>query len=255
MIIVRFQRTPKYKTMKKIITIITILLLIPVITQAQSKQVIHKKIALTFDADMTSGMLARLESGADKSLLNQEIVDILRREKVPATIFLSGLWAEKYQQTVKDLSSDSLFELGNHSYSHRSFTASCYTLPNLPSKLKEADIAQAQKTIFNLTGKTPNLFRFPGGCHAANDLVLLNRLNLQVVGWTLASGDAFNNDAKTIIKNVIKNAKDGSMVVFHLSGGRYAPKTAEALKTIIPELRKMGYEFVTVSSLKQTPKK
>jgi len=236
--------------MKKIIIVLPFLLLssLPLATRAQT-------VALTFDADMTSGMLKRLESGSDKSFYNAEILYVLKREKVPATIFLSGLWAEKYPQAVKDMADDSLFEIGNHSYSHRGFTKNCYSLPSLPDQQKRADLIKAQKVITKLSGRTPTLFRFPGGCYSTNDAKLVDSFNLEVIGWTLASGDAFNNNTQAIVKNVLQKATDGSIIVFHLSGGRYAPKTADALKIIILELKKRGYKFVTVSNLAKIPLK
>jgi len=228
---------------------------IPKTKQATPKTKQVKNISLTFDADMTSGMLAKLKSGKEKSIYNPEIIKILRQNKVPATIFITGLWAETYPKAVKDMASDSLFEIGDHSYSHRSFTDNCYGLPALPEKEKQADLSKAQEVLRKISGKTPKLFRFPGGCSSANDTKLVSGYNLQVIGWTLASGDAFNSNTKAIVSNVLHNAKDGSIIVFHISGGRYAPKTADVLKVIIPELKKQGFEFKTVSDLAKIPHK
>ncbi len=235
---------------KKIFFLMIIVLLFPTLARMQETVPIKKKqIALTFDADMTKGMLKRLETGSDKSIYDARIINILRQEHVAATLFITGLWAEKYSSVVKDIASDSLFEIGNHSYSHRGFTKTCYKLVPIPEKEKENDLQKAQDILDKLSGQKPTLFRFPGGCANPSDIKLAEHLNLQVINWTLASGDAFNYNTASIVNNVLKNAKDGSVIVFHLSGGRYAPKTADALKIIIPELKKRGYEFVTVSNL------
>ena len=212
----------------------------------------NKKIALTFDACMTTGMLKRVNSGKDKDLFNRAIIVYLRLEKVPATFFITGLWAEKYPELVKEIACDSLFEIGNHSYSHRAFTEDCYSLPVLPVGEKESDIFKTQEILTKLTGKTPQLFRFPGGCYNPTDLNLTKKMGLRIVGWTFASGDAFNPNTEAIVQNVLHNARTGAIVVFHLSGGRYAPKTEEVIKRIIPELKKQGYEFRTVSNLVRT---
>lgn len=208
-----------------------------------------KKIALTFDACMTGGMLKRVEAGTDKPLFNEAIVAYLHQGKVPATIFITGLWAKQYPEAVKVIATDPLFEIGNHSYSHRGFVENCFSLPSLPDNEKEADLLQSQEIITRLSGKKPKLFRFPGGCFHPADLTLVKDMGLRVVGWTFASGDAFNSNTEAIVQNVLGKAKAGAIIVFHLSGGRYAPKTAEALKAIVPELKKRGYEFVTVSAL------
>jgi len=208
-----------------------------------------KKIALTFDACMTRGMLERLEKGLDKSLYDPSIIEYLHHERIAATLFISGLWAEKYSSAVKDFASDTLFEIGNHSYGHKGFVPNCYSLPNLPNNDKRNDILKTQEVLTNLSGRKPRLFRFPGGCYSPSDLLLVKNMGLKVVGWTFPSGDAFNYDSKAVIQYVLSNAKSDAIIVFHLSGGRYAPRTAEIIKAIIPLLRKQGYEFSRVSDL------
>ena len=171
------------------------------------------------------------------------------QEKIPATIFLTGLWAEKYPGLVHEISSDTLFEIGNHSFSHRGFVQNCYTLPTLPEKEKETDILKSQEVLVRLTGKRPTLFRFPGGCYTSADVTLVKKLGLRIIGWTFPSGDAFNGNTESIIQNVLARAKPGAIIVFHITAGHYAPATAKALREIIPSLRKQGYEFSKVSDL------
>lgn len=209
----------------------------------------EKKIALTFDACMTGGLARKIDKGEEKALYNSELIEYIRLEKIPATIFITGLWAEKYPEEVREIASNPLLEIGNHSYSHRAYTDSCFNLPVLPENQKEADIQKTQEILLELTGSKPALFRFPGGCFRTSDANLVNRHGLKVVGWTFASGDAFNSDTGAVVRNVLQKAKPGAIVVFHLSGGRYAPKTAEVIKEIVPELRKRGFEFVTVSNI------
>jgi peptidoglycan/xylan/chitin deacetylase (PgdA/CDA1 family) len=240
--------------MKKILVIVILLLVsrmftigVPPVTSNDKS----KKIALTFDACMTTGMLKRIATGSDQQLYNAEIVEFLKQEKIRATIFITGLWAEKYPEVVKALAADPLFEIGNHSFSHLAFTDSCFSLPVLPQKEKERDLRMSQEILTRLTGKTPVLFRFPGGCANTTDQILVRKMGLRVVRWSFASGDAFNSNTEAIVQNVLNLARSGSIVVFHLLGGRYAPKSAEALKMIVPELRKRGFEFVKVSALQQ----
>ncbi|MGB9976735.1 MAG: deacetylase, partial [Thermovenabulum sp.] len=51
--------------------------------------------------------------------------------------------------------------------------------------------------------------------------------------------------ASAIYDRVIKRVKPGSIVLFHNNG----KNTPEALKIILPELIKQGYDIVPVSSL------
>ena len=70
--------------------------------------------ALTFDADMTPEMWARLESGRVKSYANVKIIDLLEEESVPATFFLTGMWVKRYPELTHRLADNPRFELANH---------------------------------------------------------------------------------------------------------------------------------------------
>jgi peptidoglycan/xylan/chitin deacetylase (PgdA/CDA1 family) len=208
-----------------------------------------KQVALTFDACMTYGMDKSLRSGQVKSYYNQPVIDELTKEKVPATLFLSGLWAKDYPEVTKSLAKNPFFEIGNHSYSHPAFTLGCFGLPYLSSSDKENEIKLSQDILFKLTGKEPKLFRFPGGCYGEGDLKLAKNYGLDVVGWDLASGDAFNDNAESIIKRVESRVQPGSIIVMHMIGDVNAPVTAKALPEIISYLRANGYTFIKVSDL------
>src|SRR5580693_2899944 len=56
----------------------------------------EKLVALTFDADMTPGMLRELKSGKVASWYNEKVIEVLRQQQVPANLFLTGLWIEAY---------------------------------------------------------------------------------------------------------------------------------------------------------------
>ena len=53
---------------------------------------------------------------------------------------------------------------------------------------------------------------------------------------------------KNIINTVLNGATPGNIILFHDAGGDRS-QTVEALKVILPELKKQGFEFVTVSEL------
>ncbi|MFA7278021.1 MAG: polysaccharide deacetylase family protein [Candidatus Gracilibacteria bacterium] len=207
-----------------------------------------KVVALTFDADMTPKMKKELEKGAVKSWFDEKIPEILERNHVPATIFITGMWAEMYPDEVKKLAANPLYEIGNHSYDHAAFHTPCYGL--LETKDKEEEIIKTQKILQSLTGVFPKYFRFPGGCGIKTDVDLVSDLGMQVVGWDDISGDAYIRDhAEPIISRTISQAKNGSIVVMHFHGGTTAPQTSRALQGIIDGLRKRGFEFVKVSDL------
>jgi peptidoglycan-N-acetylglucosamine deacetylase len=209
------------------------------------------KIALTFDADMTPGMLLLLRSGVVKSWYNAEIMEILNQENVKATVFLGGLWTKTYPIAAKALAINPLIEIGNHSYNHYAFTVGCFSLPSIPDSDDASDVEMAQQIIQKTTGVTPKYFRFPGGCMDNVDLLAVARLGLTIVHWDLAAGDGFQNDPNVIVWNVEHNVQNGSIIVLHFHDGTLAPKTAPALRILIPYLRSKGFEFVKLSELEK----
>lgn len=215
------------------------LLFVCALLNLQGQQV--KKIALSFDADLTESMRDRSNSG--EVFYNPETIKILQREKVPCTIFLTGLWAIRYNGIVDFLQKDTLFEFGNHTYSHKVFKSS------LNKKIKLQEIENGNRIIELTTKRKINLFRFPGGICSPEDIDLVENLGQKVIHWDISSGDAFCHNEKDIFNNVKRGAKNNAIIVFHLGGTKNAPKTAEALELIIPWLKDQGYQFVKVSEI------
>lgn len=205
------------------------------------------KVALTFDADMTPGMLAQLQRGQVASWYNAEVVEILHQESVPATLFLTGLWAETYPDVAKQLAGDPLFEIGSHTYDHAAFRVPCYALGGAFDRA--AEITRAQEAIESITGWTPKLLRFPGDCYNGDDVELAGQSGLKVISGDVRSGDGFNPSSAAIVAAVLSQVRGGSIVLMHLHGGPNAPYTAPALRVIVPMLKARGYQLVTVSDL------
>lgn len=211
------------------------------------------KIALTFDAEMTDGMKADLVTGRVKSSYDRRIVDILEKTETKATFFLTGMWIELYPNITKDLSNNPLFELGSHSYADSSYHGFCFGLKQIPSTLRIEEIGATEKLLRIYAGIDNELFRFPGGCYTPDDVSLVNQADDTVVHWDVNGADGFNNNVSQIEKNIIDNTQNGSIIILHLNGPPNAPKTADALPTIISTLKSKGYEFVKVSELLGLP--
>ncbi|MGW4564401.1 polysaccharide deacetylase family protein [Streptomyces sp. NPDC004561] len=206
-----------------------------------------KTVAFTFDADMTADEGPRAASG--EHFDNPELIGTLRSLKVPATIFMTGRWADEYPAEARSLGGDPQFEVANHSYSHYAFTADCYGLPTISPDKMRSDVERAQ-TAFHNAGlrDTMPYFRFPGGCYDRQTLRTLGGLGMTAVQWDVVSGDAFATDADAVARQVLDGVKPGSVVIMHCTRSA-APTTEQVVRTVVPELRKRGYSFVKVSQL------
>ncbi|QTE01651.1 polysaccharide deacetylase family protein [Streptomyces cyanogenus] len=206
-----------------------------------------KTVALTFDADMTADQGPRAASG--EHFDNPGLIGALRELKVPATVFMTGRWADQYPAQARDLGRDPQFEVANHSWSHYAFTADCYGLPTVDADGMRADVQRAYTSLRKAgVPKAMPYFRFPGGCYDQRALRALSGLGVTAVQWDVVSGDAFATDADAVVRQVLDGVKPGSVVVMHCTRSA-APTTEQVVRRVVPELRERGYRFVKVSEL------
>jgi peptidoglycan-N-acetylglucosamine deacetylase len=187
------------------------------------------RIALTFDACPTS------------SEYDERITRVLQQTRTPATLFLSGEWVKRSPRTVLELANNPLFELANHSYSHKHMT-------RLDEARVMAELLDTQAEIYDLTGQIPTYFRPPFGEFDTRMAALVGKAGLTTIEYDLPSGDPDENATKPrLVDWVLKKAQPGSIVVMHINHKQF--RTADALPEIIQGLHKRGYEMVTVGQL------
>ncbi|WP_405603132.1 polysaccharide deacetylase family protein [Streptomyces sp. NBC_01410] len=208
---------------------------------------VEKTVALTFDADMTAGQGPRAARG--EHFDNPALIASLRKLNVSSTIFMTGRWADQYPDQAKAIGNDPLFEIANHSYSHYAFASPCYGLPVVAKTAMRADVDRAF-AAFRKAGvrNVVPYFRFPGGCYNDEALRAIAPTKVTAVQWDVVSGDAFATDADAVAEQVLAGVRPGSLVVMHCTRSA-APVTEQAVRRIVPELRRRGYRLVKVSDL------
>lgn len=185
-----------------------------------------KALALTFDISWGNTM-------PDK------VLAILVKERVPATFFLSGPWAETHPDYVRTLVKDG-FQVESHGWAHVNYSAIGYTgvLDN---------IQRANRVLANLTEHRITMVRPPNGDFNAAALRAAHALGYTVVTWGTDSLDWMNPGVAVIIHRVVSRAHPGDIVLLHASDT--CKQTDLALPTIISDLRQRGYRLVTLSTL------
>ncbi|WP_294289904.1 glycosyltransferase [uncultured Sphingomonas sp.] len=199
-----------------------------------------KAIALTFD------------DGPDGKWTPQ-ILDVLEREKVPATFFVIGQNVLEHPQLVNRIIAGGS-ELGNHSYSHPNLAGASETMTML-------ELNTTQRLVEAYTGRRMTLFRAPyfGDAEPTTTDELLPALAAQQAGYTIVGLHVDPNDwqrpgADEIVRQTLTQVRKatpevpGNVVLLHDSGGDRS-ETVAALPRIIAALRAEGYHFVTASQL------
>ncbi|MGK5450484.1 polysaccharide deacetylase family protein [Streptomyces radiopugnans] len=207
-----------------------------------------KVVALTFDAALSAEDRERAEEDG-KRHDNPGLIAALRHEKVPATVFMSGLWAQTYKHQARSIGRDDLFEVGNLSHSHRAFTRDCRDLPALAPGKQLADVRKGRKAIraAGVKNLTP-YFRFPEGCFDDRSRRAVAPARVTAVAGDVVAPDAEEKDPGKVAERVLKDVRPGSVVVLHCDREK-APATEKAVRRIVPELRERGYRIVHVSEM------
>jgi polysaccharide deacetylase family sporulation protein PdaB len=195
----------------------------------------EKVIALTFD-------------DGPSSAYTPKILDILKQYQAKATFFVVGSCVKDHPDIAKREILEG-HEIANHTYHHSVFRG-------LSEEEIREELRKTQQTIEELTGFSPKLFRPPGGYYSDTIIHVANQEGYTVVMWSWHQDthDWKKPGVNRIVKKVLSNARKGDIVLFHDHGGDRR-QTIAALKIILPELKKRGYKFVTISELlKMHPK-
>ncbi|HEX2676687.1 MAG TPA: polysaccharide deacetylase family protein, partial [Polyangiales bacterium] len=197
----------------------------------------HKHVVLTFD------------DGPDVRNTGK-LLDTLRELKVPAVFFVIGDQAMREPELVeREVAEGHL--VGNHSFTHPH-------METLTPREAAAELSATQRLIEGLTERRTPLFRAPYVAsvdpEAADDLAAL-RIALQnnylFIG---ADVDPDDWDAKNSVDTIVQRVLDrvtsgrGQVVVLHDGGGDRS-RTIAAIRKFVPELRRRGYDFVSLDTL------
>ena len=199
-----------------------------------------RQLALTFD------------DGPDPAWTPQ-ILDILKREKVPATFFIVGENALTQRPLLERMVAEG-HEVGSHTYTHPN-------LANVSEGQVRFELNTTQRLFQAFTGRSLRLFRAPyfGDAEPTTADEIVPALEAQQrgyvsVGLHVHPGDWKRPGTQSIIDNTIAAVESGTpersqnIILLHDAGGNRA-QTVAALPVIIERLRAAGYSFVSASTL------
>ena len=175
----------------------------------------------------------------------QKLLAVLEKKQVKATFFMVGNNAVKNPEIVM-LVTRKGYEVALHAEEHKDFL-------KLNEQELVGNILRGKKLLEELTGKPVKYLRPPHGFRDWAVMEAASDAGLKVVNWSVIPRDWTNPGAQEIVDRVCKNVTPGAIVLLH-DGDAPAQtasreQTVEATALIIDELRKQGYNFVTVSQL------
>lgn len=155
-----------------------------------------KKVALTFDAAWGNEDTAR-------------ILEILKKNNVKVTFFMTGGWVESYPEDVKAILAAG-HDLGNHSENHKNMS-------RISDEEKKDELMKVHKKVQELTGYEMFLFRPPYGDYDNAVVNVAKECGYYPIQWDVDSLDWKDYGVDSIVKTVIghKHLGNGSIILCH----------------------------------------
>jgi len=221
-----------------------------------------RRVALTFD-------------GGAESNATAEILEVLKRNHLRCTLFLTGRFIQRFPDLVRRMVADG-HEVGNHTWSHPHLTTFATnrrhdTLPQVTRLFLQEELTKNARLFKQVTGRDMVRFwRAPYGEVNAQLREWAAEIGWRHVGWTVGrnwqesmdtldwvadtSSPAYHS-AEEIVQKILafadekKNGANGCIILMHLGTERNGDYPHQKLPDIIAGLQQRGYEFVTVSEL------
>ena len=181
-------------------------------------------IALTFD-------------DGPNTEITPQVLDILEQEGIRASFFLIAQNITPESAEVVRRAKAMGCEIENHTVTHP-------FMDKLSVEEIRKEVDTCTEKIIGITGEAPKYFRPP--------FIAVSQAMYDTIDLTFICGVGCEDwvpavTAEQRAERVLANAADGQIVLLH--DMQWNQNTVDALKTIIPELKKRGYEFATVTEL------
>ncbi|MGW5850546.1 polysaccharide deacetylase family protein [Streptomyces sp. NPDC055254] len=194
----------------------------------------RKVVALTFNAAWDEGGIAT-------------VLTELRRRKLPATFFPTGLFAAAHPAAVRAMGA-APHGLGNHSHSHPYFD-------DLSTEERYDEVLRADAAIRKASGTEPlPFFRFPYSSTTEDSIADVNDLGYAAVEFTADTKGYLGPDGGMTVDAVVERAVDaltpGAILQMHVgSTGDGVVLDALALPRIIDAVLAAGYAVIDLRRL------
>ena len=162
------------------------------------------------------------------------LLDTLKSRDVPAVFFMLGNMARGNPDLVREVEKRGN-EVASHTMYHQNLTS-------IPLASAVADINEAKSTLSGILGHEPAYTRPPYG---NNNDAIRSAMGTPVILWSVDTLDWKYKNTESIVSIALSQAHDGAIILMH----DIHPTSVEAVPVLIDELRKNGYEFVSIKEL------
>ncbi len=199
------------------------------------------RVALTFDACMGK--------------TDHRILDLLVRENIPATIFVTARWLRHNPQAVAILNGrPDLFEIENHGENHipavdRPVTIYGIAAVGSPEAVAK-EVQGGASAIATATGRPPHWFRGSTARYSRSAIAQIRAMGYEIAGYSV-NGDGGSLLGARESERRFASAQDGDVVISHINQPTHA--AGEGVVKGILALKARGVQFVRLQDAPPSP--
>jgi peptidoglycan/xylan/chitin deacetylase (PgdA/CDA1 family) len=190
---------------------------------------------LFYVRDVSKDIALTIDDGPDPTYTPQ-VLELLRLYQVTATFSMIGEHVAAYPDLARSVV-EAGHKIANHTWTHAD-------LAPMTTTAVHAEIVRASEAIHTATGQHPGLFRAPYGAWSPAVIRQCERLQMVPLDWSVDPRDWARPGTRSIVRNIMRNTRPGSIILEHDGGGNRS-ETVAALRIVIPALLHEGYHFVT----------
>ena len=206
----------------------------------------EKNIALTLDA--CSGQY------------DDDLINFLIRNRIPATIFATKKWLVRNQLAVSVIKAHlDLFDVENHGEKHIPAVIgkdrTVYGIPGAPDVIHlRREVVEGARAVEKATGIAPHWYRGATAEYDSQSIEEIDKLGYKIAGFSVNADNGATLKKTTIAKR-LEHVKAGDVIIAHMN--KPASDSAEGLAIGLAYLLKAGFVFVRLDQvdLKVIPEK
>jgi peptidoglycan/xylan/chitin deacetylase (PgdA/CDA1 family) len=198
----------------------------------------EQRVALTLDA--CSGHF------------DADLLDLLIRERIPATLFVTRRWIRRNAPAVALIKAHpDLFEVEDHGANHVPAVIGpgreVYGIAGMADLAQlRSEVGEGARAVEQAFGVKPRWYRGATALYDPQAIAEIERMGLRIAGFSV-NADAGATLPRAVIEKRLQGVRGGDVIIAHMN--KPDSDTAEALAVGLPEIRQRGLVFVRLEQV------
>ncbi|OIR16898.1 polysaccharide deacetylase [mine drainage metagenome] len=209
---------------------------------------IHTRLASTIAADKKVALTLDACSGK----YDDDLIDFLIRNRIPATIFATKKWLDRNPHGLSVIKAHlDLFDVENHGEKHIpaiiGTDRNVYGIPGEPDVIHlRREVVEGARAVEKATGIAPHWYRDATGEYDPQAIQEIDKLGYKIAGFSV-NADQGATAKKAAIEKRLEKVMPGDVIIAHMN--KPASDSAEGLAVGLAYLLKAGFVFVRLDQV------